>query len=132
MLRIIVAASLLPLTAFAASPTILPGLYEVTTKTNDEKPEVKRHCVTAAESAKGIETPPMEKGCRVLGNTMAGGKMDFRMACPDMSTSLTGSYSSTSYTLDSKIEGKMGTQTLKIVTHATGKRIADACKPTDE
>ena len=121
-----IALSLVTTTVVAAEPTIQPGLYEIVTKSDLGSAQTARKCLTAADVTKGLQ-PDLPKECKSVRAVVAGGKLDFATTCPDMSMTMTGTYTATSYVIDGKVVMK-GDDPMTMASHITAKRIAEACK----
>lgn len=133
MLRVSLAAvaCAMSLTAFAAGPTLEPGLYEVTTKMEGSEPETTRKCVTAAEIAKGMQPGNVAKDCRITRNTMADGKLNFASTCSDATMTMSGAYTTTTFTADMTLHGTAGGKSYAFASHTVAKKIGGACKPDE-
>ena len=127
----IVSMILVPVLAAAAGGEPRPGRYEVVSKEGDDPVKTTYHCLTAAEVAKGFAVPA-QPGCKITQSPMSGGKFGMTMACPDMNSSLVGTYTATTYEMDGKIHAKVANQTMDIKSHASAKRIGDTCQKDDE
>ena len=125
-------ASWIVLLSLAATPvlgeekTIEPGLYEITTKTAAGTNTV-RQCLTAKDVVAGLN-PALDKGCKRVRSTIAGGKFDFATTCPDMAMTMTGTYTPTSYAIDGKVVMKDDDTPVTMESHITARRVAEACK----
>ena len=121
-------SSLAPNIVFAADRTIDPGLWEVTTKADIGGPaQTARRCMTTTDIANGFATDSLPKDCKFTKSVVSGGKLDFASTCPDMSMTMSGTYTPTSYVIDGKIVMK-GDDPMTMTSHITGRKIADACK----
>ncbi|MEO8937956.1 MAG: DUF3617 family protein [Burkholderiaceae bacterium] len=123
----IIVLSLTSVQAFAEERTIEPGLYEVVTKAGAGGATTARVCLTADNIASGLQPSDPGKGCKKIRSVVADGKLDFATTCPDMTMTMTGSYTSTSYVVDGKLEMKGDDGPTTIDTHITAKRISTSC-----
>ena len=111
----------------AEEKTIDPGFYEVVTTSSMQgqsmgPPTKAQMCLTSKDVEKGL-SPALAKNCTRVRNVTAGGKLDYAMTCPDSTTTMTGSYTSTGYLIDGKITMKDGGETMLIETHIVAKRL---------
>lgn len=116
------------MTAATAADSLEPGLYEVVTKTTDEQPTTTRQCVTAADIAKGLTMGELDKSCKATRRTMASGKIDFLATCADATITMAGSYTATTFNIDSRMQGRSGGQAFDIDTQLSAKKVAGSCK----
>ncbi len=124
----IIAPMLASTCAIAADTTIDAGLYEVVTTSTLVGTQTARRCLTQADIAKGFQTDNLPKDCRSTRAVIAGGKLDFATTCPDMTMTMTGTYTANSYAIDGKVQMKGDDDPMTIESHITGKKIADTCK----
>ena len=103
----------------------MPGLYQLTT--TGENAGTSKHCVTPAEAARQSLLPPMDAACHIARNVLAGGRVDAAFSCPGMSGTITGSYTATSYTMDTHALIKAGGQSLNSASHVVAQRIGATC-----
>jgi hypothetical protein len=127
-LSLAVAACAMSASVLAAAPSIEPGLYEVTTQLEGSAPQTSQKCLTAAELAKGLQPSGMAKECRITRNALADGKIDLAAACPDMSMTVAGSYTSNTYKADTKMTGTVGGKSFDVASHIAAKKVAATCK----
>lgn len=123
---IVVVLSLTSAPLMAEDRTIEPGLYEVTTKSSMGAAQTARVCLTAKDIVNGLN-PVTDQNCKRVRSIVAGGKLDFATTCPDMSMTMTGSYTPTSYVIDGKITIK-GDDPMTMESHIAAKRVAETCK----
>lgn len=123
----IIVLSLASAQAFAAEKTIEPGLYEVVTTAGDAGATTTRACLTANSIASGLQPSDPGKGCKTTRSVAAGGKLDFATTCSDMTLTMTGTYTATSYVVDGKLQMKGDDGPTTIETHITAKRISASC-----
>jgi hypothetical protein len=93
--------------------------------------ETSSHCVTADEVKKPKEGFfGGDKSCKYQHFTMGGGKIDAQMVCSEegstQTTSLSGTYTSTSYAMDVSSTGSGGPQNgMSMKLHVDSKRIGE-------
>jgi uncharacterized protein DUF3617 len=122
------ALTLMATMASAGESMIEPGLYEVVAKTSLGPAETSRKCMTAAEIAKGMQPQGLPKECKITHNTLGNGKLDFATSCPNMTTTMTGTYTATSYVMDAKMSSTAGGKATEVTSHVTAKKIGATCK----
>ena len=120
----LIGLSLLSSAGLAADKTIEPGFYEIVTK-SDAGTNTTRKCLTSNDIVAGLN-PDLGKTCKSLRSVAAGGKFDFATACPDVTLTMTGTYTPTGYAIDGKLTPKRGGDP-PLETHITAKRIAENC-----
>lgn len=120
-------ASLAVATTARAADSIEPGLYEIATRMSDAAPVSQRRCITAADIAKGLESDALPQDCRKTRGTLANGRVDYAATCPDATLAMTGSYTATTFTMDSRMQGKTGGRPFRLETHVTARKVADRC-----
>lgn len=123
----IIVLSLASAPVIAQEKTIEPGLYEVVTKSSMGPATTARMCLNAKDIANGL-APAVDTNCKRVRSTVAGGKLDFATTCPDMTMTMTGTYTSTSYVIDGKIVMKGDDDPMTMESHITAKRVAESCK----
>ena len=122
----IVLLSLASMPVIAQEKTIEPGLYEITTKTAAGTNTV-RQCLTTKDIVSGLD-PALDPGCKRTRSTMTGGRFDVATTCPDMTSTMTGTYTPTSYAIDGKVVMKGDDDPMTIESHIVAKRVAESCK----
>ncbi|HEX3423228.1 MAG TPA: DUF3617 domain-containing protein [Sphingomicrobium sp.] len=103
----------------------------------ERRNDVSKHCVTAADVKKPKEDFfGADKSCRYEHFTMGGGKIDIAMVCKEegvtQNTSMSGSYTPTSYSMDMSSSGSGGPgggMTMKM--HVDSQRVGE-CTGKDE
>lgn len=103
----------------------------------EHRNDTSKHCITAAEVKKPKEDFfGADKSCRYEHFTMGGGRIDIAMACKQegftQSTSMSGTYTPTSYSMDMSSNGSGGPeQGMTMKMHVDSQRIGE-CTGKDE
>jgi Protein of unknown function (DUF3617) len=115
--------------AAAAADTIDAGLYEIVTKANVGPAQTVQKCFSAADVVKGFTATDLPKECKVIRSTVGGGKVEYAATCPDMTMTMTGTYTSTGYQITgkTKIKSDDDDPAMTIESNITAKKIG-ACK----
>jgi hypothetical protein len=136
--------------ASADTMKVLPGEWEVTStmkmqtmpnmppkmaammRAQQGKPMVMRTCITPEEAARGPESRPRDKNCKVGTMTYGGGRVTAETVCThegDVTrVKMNGTYTPTSYVMDGAMSGSRGaTGAMAMTMHIVGKRLAPVC-----
>lgn len=127
-----------PPTLYADSDTIEAGMYQIdmTVKSSMPMPQQEfnsTQCVTQEEVENGPEGLLPDRNedspCDVIDYSISGGKIAVNMNCSesgaDMEMSAVGSYTSTSYTIDTTTNVNAVGMSVEIVSSIEAKRIGD-------
>ncbi|MEA3081198.1 MAG: hypothetical protein QOD54_866, partial [Sphingomonadales bacterium] len=111
----------------------IPAQYAERMKSEmaDRRNQSSKHCITPADVKKPKEDFfGADKSCRYDHFTMGGGKIDIQMACKQenltQTTSMSGSYTPTTYSLDVSNKGTGPQQGMTMKMHVDAQRIG-AC-----
>jgi hypothetical protein len=103
----------------------------------EQRNDTSKHCITAAEVKKPKEDFfGADKSCRYEHFTMGGGRIDIAMVCKQQgftqNTSMSGTYTPTSYSMDMSSNGSGGPeQGMTMKMHVDSQRIGE-CSGKDE
>jgi hypothetical protein len=103
----------------------------------ERRNETSKHCITAADVKKPKEDFfGADKSCRYEHFTMGGGRIDIAMVCKQegftQNTSMSGTYTPTSYSMDMSSNGSGGSgQGMSMKMHVDSQRIGE-CTGKDE
>lgn len=103
----------------------------------EHRNDTSKHCITAAEVKKPKEDFfGADKSCRYEHFTMGGGRIDIAMVCKQegftQNTSMSGTYTPTSYSMDMSSNGSGGPeQGMTMKMHVDSQRIGE-CTGKDE
>ncbi len=136
--------------ASADTMKVLPGEWEVTStmkmqtlpnmspkmaammRAQQGKPMVIRTCITPEEAARGPESRPRDKNCKVGNMSYGGGRVAAETVCTHQGdvtrVKMNGTYTPTSYVMDGAMSGSGGsTGAMAMTMHIVGKRVAAVC-----
>ncbi len=129
---------------------VLPGEWEVTSTMKMQalpnmspkmaaamrgqmgKPMVIRTCITPEEAARGPESRPRDKNCKVGNMRYGGGRVSAETVCTHQGdvtrVRMNGTYTPTSYVMDGAMSGsRASTGAMAMTMHIVGKRVAAVC-----
>jgi hypothetical protein len=136
--------------AAAAAPKVLPGEWETTSRMVTQmmpnmppqaarmmnermgKPTVIRSCITPQQAARGPDTAPADRNCKVIRMEYAAGRMNSVMQCNDdgqMSRmKMSGTYTPTSYAMEGQMTGSGGSAgPMAMTMHVSARRLSPTC-----
>jgi outer membrane receptor for ferric coprogen and ferric-rhodotorulic acid len=123
--------------AALAQTTFLPGLYETQTReAGSDEVETTRDCLTPQEAKQktleiALASALKSKSCTYAQRSVGGGKFALAGTCSQggMKSTFkqTGTYSTTSMTMNTKLSMSMGGQPISVDIITTQRRVAPTC-----
>jgi hypothetical protein len=133
----LIAGAVSPAVVCAAAPTMQPGLWEITTKT--EMPgmpmampaQTMRHCYRPEDVKDPKSTVPADKNCKMESFNQSGNTVTWQVSCQTEGGPMSGKGTMTqgaqSYTGTTTMKGKMQGMDMTMNMSYSGKRVGE-CK----